>query len=133
VGFTVTETRSVGQMQELIDSSPSAETYYSDGYSLYQELSYWGVHIVAPGKSQTYTVESINADLRRYLPGAARRSRCFYRRLDTFMMVMKLFVAAYNRFGEYKSAHQKPANHKSTSRSRLHKFAELPLALIDFF
>jgi IS1 family transposase len=61
-------------MQELIDSSPPAETYYSDGYSLYQELSYWGVHIVAPGKSQTYTVESINADLRRYLPGAARRT-----------------------------------------------------------
>jgi hypothetical protein len=49
------------------------------------------------------------------------------------MMVMKLFVAAYNRFGVYKAAHQKPAHHKSTSNSRLHKFAELPLALIDFF
>jgi hypothetical protein len=118
-------------MQGLIDSSPAAETYYSDGYSLYNDLCYWGVHTVAPGKSETYTVEGVNADLRRYIPGAARRSRCFYRRIDTFFAVMKLFVAAYNRFGEYKSKHQVLAAHKPTSKSRLHKYAELPLALID--
>ena len=133
VGFTVTQSRSTEQMQGLIDSSPAAETYYSDGYSLYKDLCYWGVHIVAPGKSQTYTVESINSDLRRYIPGVARRSRCFYRKIDTLFAVMVLFVAAYNRFGDYKSKHQVLASHKPTSKSRLHKFAELPLALIDFF
>ena len=132
VGFTVTPARSTEQMQELIDSSPAAEDYYSDGYSLYRELSYWGVHTVAPGKSQTYTVEGINADLRRYIPGLARRSRCFYRLIDTLVAVMKIFVAAYNRFGEYKSKHQMLANHKASSKSRLHKYAELPLALINF-
>lgn len=133
VGFTVTASRSLVQMQGLIDTSPPAEKYYSDGYSLYTDLCYWGTHIVAPGKSETYTVEGVNADLRRYLPGAARRSRCFYRRLDTLLAVMKLFVFAYNRFGEYKHRFQKPALHKPTSKSRLHKYSELPLALIDFF
>jgi hypothetical protein len=120
-------------MQGLIDSAPASETYYSDGYSLYNDLSYWGVHTVAPGKSQTYTVEGVNADLRRYIPGTARRSRCFYRRLDTLLAVMKMLVYAYNRFGEYKSMYQVLAKHKPTSTSRLHKYAELPLALIDFF
>jgi hypothetical protein len=120
-------------MQGLIDSSPAAGTYYSDGYSLYYDLCYWGVHIVAPGKSATYTVEGINSDLRRYIPGAARRSRCFNRRIDTLFAVIKVFVFAYNRFGEYKAKYQKLANHKSTSQSRLHKYTELPLALINFF
>jgi hypothetical protein len=120
-------------MQGLIDSSPAADTYYSDGYLLYRELCYWGVHIVAPGKSETYTAEGVNADLRRYIPGAARRSRCFYRRLDTLIAVMKMFVFAYNRFGEYKFKFQKLANHKTTSKARLHKYSELPLALINFF
>jgi hypothetical protein len=46
---------------------------------------------------------------------------------------MKVFVFAYNRFGEYKSKHQKLANHKATSQSRLHKYTELPRALINFF
>jgi len=133
VGFTVTSSRSVEQMQGLIDSSPAAQTYYTDGYLMYKDLCYWGVHTVGPKKSQTYTVEGINADLRRYIPGVARRSRCFYRRIDTLFAVMKVFVAAYNHFGEYKSKYQVLANHRPSSKSRLHKYAELPLALIHFF
>jgi hypothetical protein len=119
-------------MQGLIDSSPGARIYYSDGYSLYRELCYWGVHKVTPRKSRTYTVEGANSDLRRYLPGVARRSKCFYRRLDTLIAVMKVFVLAYNRFGAYKAKYQKLAKHKPSSKSRLHKYAELPLGLIDF-
>jgi len=132
VGFTVTESRSVEQMQGLIDSSPAAGTYYSDGYSMYRDLCYWGVHIVAPRKSQTYTVEGVNSDLRRYIAGFARRSKCFYRKVETVKAILTVFVSAYNRFGEYKSKHQVLARHKPTSTSRLHKFADLPLALIDF-
>jgi hypothetical protein len=119
-------------MQELIDSSPAAETYCSDGYLLYKDLCYWGDHIVAPGKSETYTVEGVNADLRRYIPGLARRSRCFYRRMDTLYAVMKVFAAAYNRFGEYKAKYQRLAVHKPTSKSRLHKFVHLPRSFTSF-
>lgn len=119
-------------MQGIVDCSPAALTYHSDGYLMYNSLCYWGAHIVAPGKRETYTVEGINADLRRYIPGAARRSRCFYRRIDTLAAVMKIFVTAYNRWGLYKSKLQSLVEHKSSSFSRLHKYAELPLAFIDF-
>ena len=132
VGFTVTESRSVEQMQGLIDASPVAETYYSDGFLMYRDLCYWGVHIVAPRKSQTYTVEGTNSDLRWYIAGFARRSKCFYRKIETVKAILTVFVSAYNRFGLYKSKNQVLAKHKPTSTSRLHKFAELPLALIDF-
>jgi len=132
VGFTVTESRSVTQMQGLIDCSPTAETYYSDGFLMYRDLCYWGVHIVAPQKSQTYTVEGVNSDLRRYIAGFARRSKCFYRKIETIRAILTVFVAAYNRFGEYKSKHQVLARHKPTSTSRLHKYSDLPLGLIDF-
>jgi transposase-like protein/IS1 family transposase len=133
VGFTVTLSRSVEQMRGLVDSSPAANTYYSDGFKIYNEISYWGCHIVAPGKSETYTVEGVNSDLRHYIPGLARRRKCFYRSLDTLYAVMKLFVYAYNRFGEYKAKHQKLASHRPESKSRLHKYAELPLGLTAFF
>jgi hypothetical protein len=46
---------------------------------------------------------------------------------------MRVFVAAYNRFGEYKAKHQALAVHKKQSESRLHKFAELPRGLVSFF
>jgi hypothetical protein len=45
---------------------------------------------------------------------------------------MRVFVAAYNRFGEYKAKHQALAVHKKESKSRLHKFAELPRGLVSF-
>jgi len=47
-------------------------------------------------------VESINADLRHYIPGLRRRSRIFYRTLETFQAVLSVFVDAYNKFGDYK-------------------------------
>lgn len=132
VGYTVTVSRSVEQMQHLIDSSPSANTYYSDGFVVYNEVSYWGRHIVAAGKSETYTVEGVNSDLRHYIPGLARRRKCFYRLLETLQAVMKLFVYAYNRFGDYKAKYQQLDKHYQQSKSRLHKYAELPLGLTAF-
>jgi hypothetical protein len=85
------------------------------------------------GKSETYTVEGANSDLRHYIPGLARRRKCFYRLLETLYAVMKLFVYAYNRFGEYKAKYRLIANHRPESKSRLHKYAELPLGLTAFF
>jgi hypothetical protein len=120
-------------MQGLVDCCPSANTYYSDGFNVYNEVCYWGRHIISDGKSQTYTVEGANSDLRHYIPGLARRRKCFYRRIDTLYAVMKLFVYAYNRFGEYKVKYQRLAKHRAKSKSRLHKYAELPLGLINFF
>lgn len=133
VGLEVTDTRTVEQIQSIVDSSPAAQAYYSDGFSIYRDISYWGKHTVAPKKSQTYTVEGVNADIRQYIPGLARKKRCFYRSIETLKAVLRLFVDAYNRFGAKKALYQKPVNHKDTSTSRLHKYADVPFALIDFF
>jgi IS1 family transposase len=132
VGLEVTAARTARQVQGMIDSSPAARTYYSDGFTMYRDVSYWGKHIVAPGKSQTYTVEGINADLRHYISGLARRKRCFFRSIETLTAVLRVFVNAYNQFGLKKAMFQRLSIHKPSSTSRLHKYADVPFALIDF-
>lgn len=49
------EERDFSGMQGLVDRSPPAGSYFSDGLNVYPTLMYMsGVHAVAPGKSQTY-------------------------------------------------------------------------------
>jgi IS1 family transposase len=67
-------------LQDLVERSPQAAQYYSDAFSPYHTLVYHpGHHAVAPGKSQTYSVEADNAEVRHYLARLARNSRCFSR------------------------------------------------------
>ena len=55
-------------MQALLDRSPFAHQYYSDAFATYETLVYApGVHTALPNKSQTYSVEADNAELRHYL------------------------------------------------------------------
>ena len=74
-------------------------------------------------KSDTFTVEGVNADLRHYIPILARKSRCFARSLDTLRAVLGLFVAAYNRFGVAKEKFR---------RGRDPNSRELPFSVLDF-
>ena len=70
-----------------MDEGPPSRRYFSDGFNGYPGLVYKsskdaggksvaGIHAVAPGKSQTCSVEGDNAELQHYptkaLPGAAR-------------------------------------------------------------
>lgn len=68
-------------------------------------------------------VESVNADLRNYIPILLRRSRCFPRKLETLYAVVEVFVEAYNKFGEAKMKYK--LNRDLNSR-------ELPLSVLDF-
>lgn len=70
----------------------------------------------------THNIESINADLRHYIPVFARRSRCFVRKIETLYAGVAVFVDAYNRFGldKYKYRLRK-------------KNGELPFSFIDYF
>lgn len=87
----------------MLDASPQAQQYYSDAYSLYETLIYTpGQHQGLPDKSQTYSVEGDNAELRHYLARLARRSRCFSRCIDALRRAIKLFVFAWNRRQMYK-------------------------------
>ena len=85
-------------------------------------------------KSDTFTVEGVNADLRHFISGLARRSRCFYRSIETLDAVIDMFVDAYNKYGEWKHKYRKPVIHKdeSSSRKHLHHWRDTPLSFLDF-
>ena len=85
-------------MQDTIEHRSPATAYYADAFALYERLVYYpGHHAVAPGKSQTYSVEADNAELRHYLARLSRKSRCFSRSIDALRRAVKLFVYAWNR------------------------------------
>ena len=98
VGYDIAFDKSKERIQHLVDCSPKASKYYSDAYPAYSELCYEGLHLSLKNKSQTYTVEGVNSDLRHYIPALLRRSKCFFRSLETMLSVFKIFVFAFNRF-----------------------------------
>ena len=122
VGFEVAQDKCAWRIQSMVDNAPEAEKYCTDGYVGYLDVVYPGLHVRnMRDKSDTYTVEGVNADLRHYIPTLARRSRCFARTLETLQAVMYVFVQAYNRFGQAKLIH------------RLHRpTGNFPFALVDF-
>ena len=122
VGFDVSMEKSAKYIQGIVDHAPDAKFYCSDGYVGYLDVVYPGVHIRnTRDKSDTFTVEGVNADLRHYIPILARRSRCFPRSLETLRAVLALFAYAYNRF------HLAVFNFRLRFPNR-----EFPLGLVDF-
>lgn len=102
VGYDIAFDKSKERIQKLVDDSPKAEHYYSDGYSAYNEVCYYGTYTSLNNKSQTYTVEGVNSDLRHYIPPLRRKSKCFFRSIDTAKSVFKIFVNAFNNFALHK-------------------------------
>jgi len=122
VGFDVALDKSAWHIQSMVDGAPEAQRYCTDGYVGYLDVIYPGEHIRnMHNKSDTYTVEGINADLRHYIPILARRSRCFARTLETLKAVVEVFVDAYNRFGQAKYAYR-----------QRHPKGGFPFAFVDF-
>ena len=122
VSFDVALDKGSARIQDMIDRAAPAETYYSDGYVGYLDVVYPGQYIRnVRDKSDTFTVEGVNADLRHYIPLLARRSRCFARKIETLKAVLEVFIAAYNRFGIAKM------NFRKNRKSR-----ELPFSVLDF-
>lgn len=122
VGFDVAFDKSPKRIQQIVDNSLEAKYYCTDGYAGYIDIVYPGKHIYNPyNKNDTFTVESINSDLRHYIPTLARRSKCFSRKLETLKIVLEVFVNAYNRFGLAKYQYKLKNENK-----------EFPLGLVDF-
>ncbi len=134
IGFEVARDKSAKRIQAIVDSAPEAKKYCTDGYLGYVDVIYPGQHVRnVHDKKDTHHVESINADLRHYIPGLARRSRCFYRKIETLNAVVSVFVDAYNKFGEAKLKMRIPTEHKSSNHAKhLHKFRELSFSFLDF-
>jgi len=122
VGFDAAFDKSPARIQDIVDNAPEAKAYCTDGWQGYIDVVYPGQHIRnVRDKSDTFTVEGINADLRHYVPVLARRSRCFARKLQTLQAVLAVFVEAYNRFGTAKLKYR-------TRRTN----GELPFSVLDF-
>ena len=83
-------------MQAVIDSAPHAESYFSDAFLTYRELCWWGTHKAMYDKSETYSVEGDNAELRHYLARLTRKSRCFSKCLKALRRGVELFVWCWN-------------------------------------
>ena len=94
-------------IQHMVDISPKAKRYFSDAFDAYCRLWYhYGVYEVSKGKSETYSVEGDNAELRHYLARLARSSRCFSRCPQALDCALRLFIYCYNSRQLYK--HQYP-------------------------
>ena len=134
VGFNVAFDKSPERIQGIVDSAPASNKYCSDGYLGYIDVVYPGEHTRnVHNKNDTFSVESVNADLRHYMEVLTRRSRCFCRSIETLEAVVAVFVDAFNKFGAFKAKYRKLVIHKpSSSSKKLHKFRDCPRALVDF-
>jgi IS1 family transposase len=123
VSFDVAFDKSPSRIQSMVDNSPEAKNYCTDGYFGYVDIIYPGRHVRnIRDKSDTFTVEGVNADLRHYIPILARRSRCFARKLETLFAVIDVFIDAYNQFGRAKHKYRQ---HRKTGG--------IPFSIFDFF
>jgi IS1 family transposase len=127
----VSATKNLKTLQEIADNSPKAKNYHSDGYQAYSEAVYCGSYRVNCDKSETYTVEGVNSDLRKYIPIFAGKSKCFARKISTAIAVVAVFVRAFNQFALKKFQTRKLAAHYSTGK-KLHKYKDSPFSIIDF-
>lgn len=124
VGYAVDTSVNAKAIQEMADSVPSAERYYSDGCLVYLDVVFGGRYIRNEhNKNDTHNVESTNSDLRHYIPGLKRRSKCFYRSQETLRAVLGVFIDAYNKFGEAKEKQRKNSNQR---------YYDPPFSVLDF-
>jgi len=84
-------------IQDMVDAAPKSKRYYSDAFDAYYRLWYhMGQYEVSQGKTDTYSVEAGNAELRHYLARLARSSRCFSRCPHALERALRLFVYCFN-------------------------------------
>lgn len=122
VGHVVSRDKAAPTIQQMVDAAPEALQYCTDGYFGYLGVIFPGEHRYnIHNKSDTFTVEGVNADLRHYIPTLARRSRCFPRKLENLQAVVDVFVWAYNRFAAAKFKYR-----------LLHPSRSVPFSLFQF-
>ena len=84
-------------MQAIVDQGPRATHYFSDGLAMYADVYYHGGGYQAVlDKSQTYSVEGQNAELRHYLARLHRSTRCFSKSIEALRRAIDLFVHFWN-------------------------------------
>ena len=103
VAFDVDNSVNAVYIQDMVDSTLQAEKYFTDGGQSYLAVDFIGRHHRnVHDKSDTHNIEGSNADIRHYITGLRRRSRCFFRKIETLEAVLAIFFHAYNKFGDAK-------------------------------
>ena len=103
LAFAVDNEVSAEAIESMAHSTEPAKRYFTDGAPVYTGVDFLGKHNPnAYDKSDTHNVEGNNADLRHYIAGLRRKSRCFFRRSETLKAVLLVFINAYNKFGQWK-------------------------------
>jgi len=135
VSFGVEQSKSAETIQSIVDKAPYAYQFNTDGYFAYMDVVFPGHHKRNyHDKKDTFNVESVNADIRHYIPGLRRRSRCFYRSLETLRAIFSIFVNAYNKFGEAKLKYRQRLVETYGIGVKLHNwYKDLPLSIFQFF
>lgn len=97
VGWSVLFQRTFEKLQDVVDQGPRAQRYFSDGFASYADVYYYGGQYRALlDKSETYSVEGDNAELRHYLARLHRSTRCFSKRIEALRRAVDLFVHFWN-------------------------------------
>jgi len=112
VNWAVEPERLEDLMQDMVGQSPQPGIFFSDAFPTYGSLDYYPAqHRLMSDKSQTYSVEADNAELRHYLARLARRSRCFSRCIDALRAAIRIFVYCWNRRQLYKQQYPHYSSH----------------------
>jgi IS1 family transposase len=107
IAFAVDDSVKATLIQEMVDNTLQADNYNTDGGRCYLGVDFIGHHNRnTHDKSDTHNIEGSNADIRHYIAGLRRRSRCFFRKKETLIAVLHVFVHAYNRFGAAKNQYR---------------------------
>lgn len=83
-------------LYSLVSEAISLKVTDPDAFLPCWELCWWGEHKAMYDKSQAYSVEAVNADLRHYLARLEHRPRCFSRCLNALRHAVDPFVRCYN-------------------------------------
>jgi IS1 family transposase len=95
IAFDVDKTVNCAVIQKMVDHTVQAEKYYTDGGQVCLGVDFIGRHQRnIRDKSDTHTIEGSNADIRQYIAGLRRRSRCFFRKEETLKAVLGIFFHA---------------------------------------
>jgi len=107
VAFEVDNSVKSKIIQQMVNRNQPFNRNYTDGAKAYLDVDFCGHHCRnIHDKSDTHLIEGSNADIRHYIAGLQRSSRCFFRKIESLKAVLWLFINAYNKFGEWKMKQQ---------------------------
>ena len=134
VSFAVDIIKTAKVFQSVVDNTPYFYQCNTDGNFTYRDVVFPERHKQNSwDKSDTHNIESVNADLRHYIPGLRRRSKVFYRSLKTLRALFSIFVNAYNKFGEAKYIHRERLLKQYGIGAKLwNYYKDPPISLFDF-